>query len=340
MFLEGQNYVVINMFLPSAWFLGLMRGLGPNVAEAYETLKDLGTQPKYLIMGHTSLIEFFVKSSPFDLAPFDITLLIGGEHMSRALHATFLEKGIKRVYSGYGASDIHFTVGIQEEFIQELQRLCWSNPTLQAELTGKLNGHPYFFQYSPLHDYIEEIDGHLIFTDLDHTRLSPRIRYDLGDRGKVLKMSFVQKVLQKHGISLEPRANLPLICLYGREEHTVMYNTIELAFDDLELAILNTPELGSVMNRYAYNVYEQQEGNKTLEFWVELKDGVSAEQFDAQDLEQKILSALAEVNFVFKQETNNGANASIPLKIYAYGTSPMLPESIMRKAKFVYNVQP
>lgn len=115
MFLGNENYVLINMFLPSAWHLGLMRGLGPNIIEAYETLKDLGPQPKYLIMGHTTLMKLLVKNCPFDLSQFDITFLLGGEHMSRALHKYFLDKGIRRVYSGYGASDVNFTVGIQED---------------------------------------------------------------------------------------------------------------------------------------------------------------------------------------------------------------------------------
>lgn len=339
MFLEDEKYVLINMFLPSAWSLGLMRGLGPNVPEAYETLKDLGTKPKYLIMGHTSLIKFFVQHCPFDLTEFDITLLVAGEHMSRALHTYFLDRGIKKVLSGYGASDLHFTIGIQENFAQKLQELCWNNPELKKELTGNESGQPYFFQYNPLDDYIEEIDGRLVFTDLDHSRISPRVRYDVGDRGKILKMSFVKKVLNKYGIHLTPQTNLPLICLYGRVEHKVSFKNAELAFDDLELAILSIPELAQHMNQYAYNTYTTKQGNAQLEFWVELKSGVSIDQFDTAVIETKLMNGLSNLNPFFKKELAAAIDMKPILKLYEYGMSPMLEESVFRKAKFIYNVE-
>jgi len=337
LFLEGDDYVLINMFLPSAWSLGLMRGLGPNIYEAYETMKDLGTQQKYLIMGHTSLMKYFVKECPFDLAEYDVTFLLGGEHMSRALHSYFLESGVKKILSGYGASDIHFTVGIQEEFAQKLQELCWRNKTLKKALTGSESGLPFFFQYSPLQDYIEEVDGRLIFTDLDHMRVSPRIRYDLGDRGKILRMSFVQEVLADFDIELEPFTSLPLICLYGRVMHSILFDDIEFAFDDLELAVLDT-ELGEYMNQYAYNLFTDADGVEQLEFWVELKEGVSANQFDHTVAQERVYAALGEINHEFSQEFVQQHSNTIALKIYDHGISPMKEESMFRKAIFKYNV--
>ena len=178
-----------------------------------------------------------------------------------------------------------------------------------------------------------------MFTDLDHSRISPRVRYDVGDRGKILKMIFVQKVLNNHGIHLTPQTNLPLICLYGRVEHKVSFKNSELAFDDLELAILNIPELAQHMNQYAYNVYTTKQGNEQLEFWVKLKSGITIDQFDATIIEAKIMNEMSYLNPLFKKEFAAATDMKPILKLYEYSMSPMLEESILRKAKFIYNIE-
>ena len=336
-FLDKEPHVIINMLLPCAWSIGLMHGLGPNISEAYETMKDLGSHQKYLIMGHASLMKHFVRTCPFDLAQYDVTFLINGEHISRALQKSFIAHGVKKVYASYGASDINSIIGIQEEFAQKLQELCWNNVTIKQDLTGSENGLPYFFQYNPLNNYIEEINGHLILTDLDHMRLSPRVRYDPGDKGKILKMSFVQEILQKHAIQLTPKAHYPLLCLYGRADDIILFDNAELAFDDLELAILNIPALSTSMNRYAYNQLDTLYG-PCLEFWVELKPNLSATQFDCHTLAPVVFIELGNINQIFKRAIEQAQTKPI-LKIYDYGKSPMIEESPLRKTKYVYHLK-
>ena len=337
MLLGNEDYIFINMFLPSAWNMGLMRGLGPLLMEeAWETMRDLGKDKKYLIMGHTSFMKYLVHFCPLDLNEYNVSFLIGGEHMSRALYHYFKEHGIKKIYSGYGASDIHFTVGMQGEFERALQQVCLENEALKKELIGENKALPYFFQYSPLNDYIEEKDGYLIFTDLDHTRVSPRVRYNLGDKGTIVRMSHVQKILVKYNISLniKPLNNLPLVCLYGRAEDTITFNNADIGFDDLELAIYKTPELTNKWNRYAYNQYDGK-----LEFWIELAEGISPDEFNSAQLNEKIIARMSEINTQFGEAIQQVKKEEKPkLKIWELGKSPMKKLEVYRKAKYVYNV--
>jgi len=58
------------------------------------------------------------------------------------------------------------------------------------------------------------------------------------------------------------------------------------------------------------------------------------------DIESTIISELASINPMLKKAIENSNCKKPILKLFEHGTSPILEESVFRKAKFVYNLDP
>ena len=354
----NKSYIFCNMFALGPWATGmtssyalagkqLILSIGPNLEMLYDTLESFGPKQSYVIAGYPPHMKKLVDNAPFDLSTYDITIIVGGEAMSENVYSHLINAGIKEVYSSYGASDLRINIAQQTDFEQQLQLLCRKNPQFKKELLGSLKGTPSFFHYNPLLDYIEETkDGSLLFTDLDKTRVSPRVRYDLGDKGKVFKVSVVTKLLKKYGYKLTPQTNLPILCLYGRGDDALTFNGCNLMYDDLEMAIKKIPGLYEKMNRYAYNKFENKKLDQQLEFWIELKPNVEIGDLavSPKELNDQLITALCEVNQDFKSQveyvlTNKNSNLPMPCSfIYEHGTSPMIEQGAHHKNKYVYSI--
>jgi phenylacetate-coenzyme A ligase PaaK-like adenylate-forming protein len=211
---------------------------------------------------------------------------------------------------------------------------------------GTTEGTPLFFHYNPLLDYIEESkDGNLLFTDLDEHRASPRVRYDLGDKGRLLKASTVVSLLKKYGHELSARTNLPLLCLYGRGDDALTFNGANLMYDDLERALAKIPGLYEKINRYAYNKFENKNLDQQLEFWIELKKDISLDGLEKNKINQEVITQLCHVNQDFKAQIEylkNNKDSQLPLPttyLYEFGKSPMVAQSGHHKNKYVYDIE-
>ena len=356
--LGDKPYIFCNMFALGTWATGmtstyaltgsqLILSIGPDIDKLYDALKDIGPGQRYVIAGYPPHMKKFVENAPFDLRDYDITIVVGGEAMSENVYNSIKKSGIKEVYSSYGASDLRINIAQQTEFEQKLQLLCKENPQFKKELLGSLDGTPIFFHFNPLLDYIEETeDGSLLFTDLDESRVSPRVRYDLGDKGKVFKVSVVKDLLKKHGFELTPRTSLPILCLYGRGDDALTFNGANLMYDDLERALLKVPGLYEKINRYAFNKFENDKLDQQLEFWIELKKDIDIDDMHTsiEELNRQLMEALCEINQDFRAQVEfikQNKDSDLPLPstfVYVNGKSPMVEQGPHHKNKYVYNV--
>lgn len=356
--LGDTPYIFCNMFALGPWATGitstyalsgsqLVLSIGPDIEKLYDVLMEFGPEHRYVIAGYPPHMKKLVENAPFDLHKYDIKIVVGGESMSENVYNSIINHGIKAIYSSYGASDLRINIAQQTEFEQELQRLCKNDTLFKNELLGNDDRNPTFFHFNPLLDYIEETENQtLLFTDLDQSRVSPRVRYDVGDKGRILRVSYVTSVLKKHGYMITPKTNLPLLCLYGRGEDCLTFNGCKLMYDDLEYAIAKIQNLNDKVNRYAYNKFEDKNLDQQLEFWIELKKGVGIENIglSLEDLNQQLINALCEVNQDFKAQieyikNNEDSRFSLPRTfLYFNGTSEMVEEDAHHKIKYIYNI--
>jgi phenylacetate-CoA ligase len=358
--LGNDHYIFCNMFALGPWATGMtsayalsgdqmVLSIGPDIEKLYQALQELGNKNKYVIAGYPPHMKKLVENVPFDLHDYDITMVVGGEAMSDNVYESIKRGGVKEIYSSYGASDLRINIGQQTQFEQQLQWFCKENQDFKQELLGSLEGTPIFFHYNPLLDYIEETkEGELLFTDLDSKRVSPRVRYRLGDRGRVIELSKVKRLLKKYNYPLTPRTTLPLICLYGRGDEALTFNGCNLMYDDLERALIKIPGLYSHVNRYAYNKYENKSLDQQLEFWIELKPNINLQELNIplDELNQHIIDALGTVNQDFKFQIgcieDNSEQSLIKPRtfLYKYGESPMVEQGPHHKNKYVYDLNP
>src|SRR5205085_1791413 len=117
----------------------------------------------------------------------------------------------RKTFSSYGASDLEINIGVESELSIALRQAIDAKPQLGRDLYGD-GTLPMIFQYDPLNYLIEsDRERNLLFTPNRLENVSPRVRYNLHDRGLVKEWSAIQTILQDHGFTLKNRSGLPLL---------------------------------------------------------------------------------------------------------------------------------
>ncbi|MBA3536996.1 MAG: hypothetical protein H0T84_10365 [Tatlockia sp.] len=199
----------------------------------------------------------FIKLKGHNLADFCAIGVVGGQAISEAMRDVLKKDGFNQIYSSYGASDLDINLGVETEDEMVVRQAIEKNPGLARELYGENKGLPMVFHYDTWNYHVECLDGSkekpedkdsLVFTTTRNDRSSPRIRYDLGDKGRLYAASDVQALLAKYGIFHQPRINLPLMFVWGRDS-TVVFNGSNLAFTELDRAIADLNQNNEILKK-------------------------------------------------------------------------------------------
>jgi len=202
---------------------------GPNVAKVYEILnefKQLNIQRPIVIIGSSTMMESIMKEAvkyKINLKELKLYAIVNKE-LSEFMRNYITDNGFIKCYSYYGASDLDTMIGFETDFEIKLRKLCHQDKDIKRELFGECDQVPMIFNYDPMNYYIEVSDkGELLYTCLRDDKISPRIKYNLKERGIVLPMSYVIKVLQKYYIKdLQPSNYLPLVCVLGHHNISIL----------------------------------------------------------------------------------------------------------------------
>lgn len=254
----------------------------------------------------------------------NLNAIVGGEGMTEELRQDILDKGFKTVYSSYGASDLDINIGFETDTEITIRKACIENPALAKELYGG-GPPPMVFHYDPLHYYIETTkDNELVYTCCRKERASPRIRYNLHDTGKVMMAKDVKAILQKYGVEITPRTNLPFLFVHGREG-TVSYGGSKIHYEHLEQAIRELDEDGNInMDRFALH---KKEDDDQLEFWIEAATDEAYEDMSSKKnlkkFQRKLIDVIAEKNTDFKKILDGQANPYPQIRLFRPGESIM-----------------
>ncbi len=343
-----EPFILINAFALGPWATGMavsmslvekcvLKSVGPDIDKVVSTLKQLGPKYRYLIAGYPPFLKALVDQADLDWSDYQIYAAVGGEGMSEGLRAA-LNRCFQRTVSSFGASDLEINMAVETEYTMQLRQHLISNAALARDLVGT-ESVPMIFQYDPLNYWIEsDADQNLLFTVNRITNVSPRIRYNLHDRGMVLPMPNVESVLGDHGLTIDvegPTIPLPLMFHWGRQELAIAYYGCNLTPNDLENAIMATPELAAIVNHYALHPSEDDQANKRLEFWMELKAGCEAPpQIDR--LTSDLLARLSEVNQDFRESIKMVPDSIRPtLKFFAAGEGPLATQDVRLKRQYI-----
>jgi hypothetical protein len=282
------------------------------------------------------------KAAGIDFKKYRVRGIVGGQAISEALRDKLVEAGFSRINSSYGASDLDINIGVETDFEIRLRKFLEKNPEIQKELFGPYRGLPMVFHYDPMNYHIEvgEEDNNrddLLFTCNRSDRSSPRIRYNLGDKGRVFAASDIEAVLVKHGNhDLKPLVDLPLLFVWGRDS-AVAYRGCKVAFTDLERAITNL-DIDNICTKRALYSSHDEAGNEEFSILIELKAG--AEKQDPANFEKfarELLLEMARVNQDFRSHLEIDNGAKLPKVIFfKNGKSPISDASGHRKQVMVF----
>ena len=115
-------------------------------------------------------------------------------------------------------------------------------------LTGRADVLPMVFQYDPLQVLVENgPEDHLLFTLNRLQNVSPRIRYDLVDRGRVLRGA--RGGGGGAGDGLPSPGRLPVLLHWGREEHAVAFYGCKITPEHVQAALMTVPALAAAVRR-------------------------------------------------------------------------------------------
>lgn len=193
--------ITINAFSMGAWATGLNMGLalqrnsvvkntGTDIPKILHTLRFLGSRYPYLIMGYPPFLKHLIDvaaSEGFPLDEFRLDALVGGEGMSEGLR-DYLLRRFRRVYSGYGATDLEIGIAGETPLAVAIRRLARDQPTVRQRLFGSDSRLPMVFQYNPMSHHVEiNANRELLFTITRANLLSPRIRYNVHDEGGIAR---------------------------------------------------------------------------------------------------------------------------------------------------------
>lgn len=342
----------INAFAMGAWATGvnvtiafsdisIIKSIGPDAEKIKNTLKQFGTSHKYVIFGYPPFLKMLVDDAEIDFSEYDVSFIFGGESMSENMRAYLLNKGIKKVISSYGASDLELNMATETDPSIAIRKLLISNKDFAKKVLKFDGAIPMIFQYNPL-DFVYETneDGELIISLARSCYMSPKIRYNIKDRGHVIRKHEMIKIMNEVGINPDVIENwdndLPFLLHYGRGDLTVSYYGSNIYADDVQEAIFGLPELAKEYNTFTLDTYEDNNSNKQLDICIELNSIENIEKLET--LNDKFLEGLANLNQDFKKALSMMTNTARPkLKFYEKGTGPFINNDIRIKAKYIQN---
>ena len=130
--------------------------------------------------------------------------------MSEGLRTYFQSKGIRQVISSYGASDLELNIASENDFTISLRKFLIENEALRKELLVEKQVIPMVFLFNPADFYIESnTSNELLISICRPGYVAPKIRYNIKDKGQVMKYSQFLKFLEGKGINKNALAPAP-----------------------------------------------------------------------------------------------------------------------------------
>jgi phenylacetate-CoA ligase len=343
---------VINAFALGAWATGMnvsasltevsiIKSTGPDLDKIIHTLQEFGPKYSYVILGYPPFLKNLADDNRIGLSKYDISVGFGGEWMSENMRR-YLSKSFSSVTGSYGASDLEINIAVETEFTIKLRNAIEQNPELARELTRTNYGVlPMIFQYNP-YDYVLETNGQgeLLVTIARKENINPRLRYNIHDRGHVIRLKHLKPVLQKYGMGNmlhQLSVDMPVLFHYGRSDLSIDYYGAVVTPDTVREVVYDDPELAQNFETYRLVSYEDEHANKQLHIAIELKDGFTLH--DPKARAQTVMAQMRERNGDFNYVCTIAKDNTKPtIHFYNFATGPFKADKTKLKHEYVVHL--
>ena len=346
-----ERLFAINAFSMGAWATGTNMGIalakactvkstGPDLQKIVDTIETFGGDYDYLLAAYPPFLKHVVDALDargFDWNSTRMYGLVGGEGMTEALR-DHLERRLVKVRSGYGASDIQVGVAGETDLSVWVRKLLVARADVREALLGAGEERvPMVFQYNPLENYIEiNGDGEAVVTVNNISVLSPKLRYNVGDEGRVLSRPEVKRRLRAVGINKAcPRGwASPFFFLFGRRDSTISYMGANIYPTDVEYGLYRDERLAAAIESFCLELVGDVEARPVVN--VQLREGAALDKERAAEmLREALVEHLAAASRDFAASLQEDpAAAEVRVVLHEHGTGPFADGS--SKIKNVY----
>jgi phenylacetate-CoA ligase len=339
-----EALIVLNAFSMGAWATGLttaialernglVKATGPHVDKILGTMRELGTDHRYLIVGYPPFLKLLLDEGDaqgFDWSAYTMHALLGGEGNSEGLR-DYLLRRFRSVVSGYGATDVEIGLAAETPVTVALRRLALERREIAEALFGEADRVPMVFQYNPMLHHVEtNARGELLFTVCRSGTLSPKVRYNVHDEGGVLRDDELRRRLAAIGITPESLApagfgrlvRMPYLFVFGRADSTVSVMGANIYPVDVECGIYADPSLAAHVRSFRLSLLEERPGETRPLVSIELERGAPTEELTA-GLASTIEEHLLATNTDYREAVGEYPEMMVAVvRVFATGTGP------------------
>ena len=350
----SRRLFAINAFSMGAWATGTNMGIalskvaivkstGPDLEKIIDTIMRFGGDYDYLIAAYPPFLKHVVDE--LDARGFDWSTnvygVVGGEGMTEAMR-DHLERRLVKVRSGYGASDIQIGIAGETDLSVWVRKLLLARPDVREALLGVGEERiPMVFQYNPLENYIEiNADGEALVTVNSSAVLSPKLRYNVGDEGRVMTRKDLLARLSALGAtppSLDGWAT-PFFFLFGRRDSTISYMGANIYPLDVEYGLYRDERLAALIESFRLSLHEQEDLESRPIVNVQLRAGADVRDREAmvEALKAGLIEHLSTTSRDFAESLREDpAAADVRLVLHDHGTGPFAGEPRAVKNTYV-----
>ena len=343
---------VINGFALGPWATGMnismtcvkfaiLKSLGPDEQKIINTLIQFGNKHHYVIMGYPPFLKLLVERAPIDWKDYNVTLIFGGESMSEGMRDYLLNKGIRNIYSSFGASDLELNISAENDFTISIRRLIRDNPQFRARICKFPGAVPMLFQYNTSDFLIEPNEqGELVISIARPHYIAPKLKYNIHDKGHIVDIEHVYELMDELNIPrtsiLKPQTDLPLLFHYGRSDLTVSFFGSNISPNDIQETIFSKKEFTELIHSFCIQLNENSEGDKFLELELELVAGLHDLPLSKEEFSNAFFEQLAVINQDFREAKRMIVNpAQLAITYFPFGTGPFEDRDMRIKAKYL-----
>ncbi|MBT2515619.1 CoF synthetase [Arthrobacter sp. ISL-30] len=349
---------VLNCFSLGAWATGMnvttsltdvtmIKSIGPDRNKVIATMLEFGTDYTYIILSYPPFLKALFEDDRINWEAYDIVAAFGGEGISENMRA-HITKYAHSAFGSYGASDLEINLAIETDYTVQLRQAIAANLALSARLTkqAEYSVLPMIFQFNP-YDYLIETndDGELIVTIVRKENVNPRIRYNIHDRGHVLRVRDLNAVLREFGLEdiiRQQFLDLPLLFHYGRSDLSVDFNGAVVAPDALRDVLSGDRTLLAAVENHRLVSFEDEQGNRQLHIALQLTAKATHERtLDEIAYRKYILEQLRGMNGDFNNAILTSPDTSLPtIAFYPLHTGPFRCDGAKLKNEYVWQLGP
>ncbi|MFA7253593.1 MAG: hypothetical protein WC107_03485 [Patescibacteria group bacterium] len=369
--IDKKSSLVLNAFAMGPWIAGFCvhQALRPLTQKYKLTMGTTGADIESIIYAISKISQYYdqtiimsyptfartildrLEQTGINIKKLNLKMFIAGEGhtVEWRQYINKMTSGNKNdlisIIDGYGVTDTGLA-GQGSALTNLIRDLAFKDEKLSKSLFGEANSVPSLFQYNPGNYFIEEYNGEILFTTKATT---PLIRYNIHDRGGIIKFREMESILANHGYDykrLIKKAGLPLsiisqqpfVYCFGRRDDTIIIGGANIFPEQIAPALFN--EKVKDIHSFKLTTKFDKKQHQLSYAILELKSGITYKKNQLVRLKNKYHNTI--LNRLLKTSSDYAVSykadpkyADIIIEIFENGQGPFASDSSRTKPRLI-----